>query len=458
MPSDPPINEISDETSGETRTRRRRPDRADVVVIGAGAAGIFAMRELVRAGFTAIGLEARHRLGGRIFTRRTLARHPLELGAEFVHGTDTIVHRLAQEYGLTLVPHVGDAYSFWDGKLVSDAELPRPPWESLQEIRLLADQFRRTGRGATPLSEFLRTPELVEILDRSAVTRRYIEQLIRNDHSVEPTALTLEGWLEPDVSGYETNFRVEEGYSTLLQRAVDGAQLDIRLNRPVERIVWEPGEVTCYAHRTAIRSRAVIVTLPIGVLQANEQLFDASLPRDKSDAIQSLQPGKVFKMHSSFRAVRGGRPFWPEGMALLTCALDSQLHWPVSPARRRGKRHLLTHLVGGEAADRFGAHSDPPQAMLNQLVHIFNNERIRDLFVRAEWHAWHTDRFSLSGYSAVPNDSDDGARQSLGLPVADTLFFAGEAVGVRHTPGRVASVHGAIESGIHCARDVAAVL
>jgi monoamine oxidase len=219
------------------RKMRHLPDRADVVVIGAGAAGVSALRDLVGSGLTAIGLEARNRIGGRILTRRTLARHPIELGAEFVHGTDNILHQLAAEFGLTLIPHVGEAYSGWDGQLV----------------------------------------------------------------------------------------------------------------------------------------------------------------------------------------------------------LDSQLHWPTSLARRRGQRHLLTHLVGGDAADRFAQHPDPPQAMLNQLVHMFGNQRIRNLFVRAEWRVWHADQFSRSGYSAFPDDADEGARQTLGLPVSDTLFVAGEAVGVQGRPGKVAS-------------------
>lgn len=442
----------------DARPSRRRSDRADVVVIGAGAAGVFALRELVRSGLTAIGIEARNRIGGRICTRRTLARHPLELGAEFVHGSDNVVHRLVAEYGLTLVPHVGEAYSWWDGKLVLDSQLPRPPLEVLHEIRSLAERLRREGQGNTPLPEFLRTPALSEILARSAVTQRYIEQLIKNDHSVEPTALTLEGWLEPDVTGYGANFRINEGYSSLLHQAVDTDRLDVRLNRPVQRIEWEPGSVTCYARNMVVRARAAIITLPLGVLQQGDVEFDQALPRGKTDAIQSLNPGKAFKMQTSFRSLHGSKPFWPENMAMLTSALDSQLHWPTSPQRRRGRRHLLTHLVGGDAADRFGQHPDPPQAMLNQLVHIFGNERIRELFMRAEWRVWHADPFSRSGYSAFPDDAAQGARQTLGEPVADTLFFAGEAVGVRAQPGKVASVHGAIESGQHCARDVIGVL
>jgi monoamine oxidase len=442
----------------ERHRARRLSVRADIIVIGAGAAGIFAMRELVRAGLTAICLEARNRIGGRIFTRRSLSRHPIELGAEFVHGEGNIVHQLSREYGLTLVPHVGEVYSWFDGQLLADSDLPHPPLQLLHEVRRLAERFRRERGGATPLPVFLSTPEFAEILARSAVTRRYIEQLIKNDHSVEPTVLTLAGWLEPDVTGYEANFHVDEGYSALLHRAAEEARLDIRLNRPVQRIEWEPGSVNVFARNLALESRAVLVTLPLGVLQAGDVIFDEPLPSAKIEAIHALQAGKAFKMVTSFRAVRGDKSFWPEGMAFLVSALDSQLHWPATPGRHRGQRHLLTHLVGGDAADRFGHDPDPPHAILNQLVHMFGTERIRDLFVRAEWRVWHDERYSRSGYSAFPDDSVPDAREALGMAVAETLFFAGEAVGVKGKPGNVASVHGAIESGIQTARDVIASL
>lgn len=442
----------------ERRRPRRLPTRADVIVIGAGAAGVFAMRELVRSGLTAICVEARNRIGGRIFTRRSLARHPIELGAEFVHGEGNIVHELSREYDLTLVPHVGQAYSWFDGQLVPDSQLPRPPQLLLRELRRLAERFKRAGRGAAPLSVLLGTPECAEILARSAVTRRYIEQLIKNDHSVEPTVLTLEGWLEPDVTGFEANFHVDQGYSALLHRAAKAEDLDIRLNRPVHRIEWEPSSVSVFARNLKLGSRAALVTLPLGVLQHGDVIFDQPLPSSKLEAIDALQAGKAFKMVTSFRSLHRGKSFWPEGMAFLASALDSQLHWPTSLRRRRGRRHLLTHLVGGDAADRFGHHPDPPQAILNQLAHMFGNERIRDLFVRAEWRVWHDDPFSRSGYSALPDDTVPDAREALARPVADTLFFAGEAVGVKDKPGNVASVHGAIESGIQAARDVIASL
>src|SRR5262249_24153485 len=176
----------------------------------------------------------------------------------------------------------------------------------------------------------------------------------------------------------------------------------------------EPGSVCVFARNLVLQSRAAIITLPLGVLQQGDVEFDGPLPRPKIDAIHSLHAGKAFKMVTSFRAMRGGRSFWPKGMALLTSALASQLHWPTSQKRRRGQRHLLTHLVGGDAADRFGQLPDPSQAMLHLLVHMFGNERIPDLFVRAEWRAWHADRYSRSGYSAFPVDADWDAREVLG--------------------------------------------
>ena len=172
--------------------------------------------------------------------------------------------------------------------------------------------------------------------------------------------------------------------------------------------------MTVFARNLALESRAVLVTLPLGVLQAGAVVFDPPLPASKLEAIHALQAGKAFKMVTSFRALHRGKSFWPEGMAFLASALDSQLHWPTSLSRRRGQRHLLTHLVGGDAADRFGHHPDPPRAIVNQLVHMFGNERIRDLFVRAEWRVWHDDPYSRSGYSALPEDTVPDARRSAG--------------------------------------------
>jgi len=161
---------------------------------------------------------------------------------------------------------------------MTDSQLPGPPLLALHGVRRLADRLRRAGYGTTPLAAFLNSPELHEILARSAVTRRYVEQLIKNDHPVEPTVLTLEGWLEPDVTGYEENFRIDEGYSALLHRAVETARLDIRLNRPAHRIEWEPGSVRVFARKQLLQSRAVIITLPLGVLQQGDVEFDGPLP------------------------------------------------------------------------------------------------------------------------------------------------------------------------------------
>ena len=107
-------------------------------------------------------------------------------------------------------------------------------------------------------------------------------------------------------------------------------------------ILQHPRRCRSGSSRAVVRSRAAILTLPLGVLQQGDVEFDPPLPRPKREAIQSLVPGKAFKMQTSFKALRGGRSFWPEGMAMLSSALDSQLHWPTSLSRRRGQRRKST--------------------------------------------------------------------------------------------------------------------
>src|SRR6185295_2007030 len=90
----------------------------EIAIIGAGAAGLMAGRELARAGKQVLILEARERLGGRIEALDTrVFGYPAEGGAEYVHGVTPLTHRLAQEAGLTLMPREGEAWSALQGRL-----------------------------------------------------------------------------------------------------------------------------------------------------------------------------------------------------------------------------------------------------------------------------------------------------------------------------------------------------
>src|SRR5438132_723663 len=91
-----------------------------IIVVGAGAAGLAAARRLHDAGHDVTVLEARDRLGGRTWTDYDLAGHPVELGAEFVHGEHVVTWDLLRAHGLEAQPQVGyDVYYYRDGRLAA---------------------------------------------------------------------------------------------------------------------------------------------------------------------------------------------------------------------------------------------------------------------------------------------------------------------------------------------------
>src|SRR5262249_42870407 len=117
---------------------------AEVLVIGAGAAGIAAARTLHDAGVAVTVLEARPRLGGRVLTDHSLAPHPVELGAEFVHGKRALTWRYVDQFGLTALPDANHGFCFLHGHLYHDGQAPLPGCEEL--LTLLKARARSTWR------------------------------------------------------------------------------------------------------------------------------------------------------------------------------------------------------------------------------------------------------------------------------------------------------------------------
>ncbi len=137
---------------------------------------------------------------------------------------------------------------------------------------------------------------------------------------------------------------------------------------------------------------------------------------------------------------------------------DGQSGTATVVVRLRPERGVMLGNFGAAAIIPDESWVTDAEFLVGDKPHPLFPGTVRELFVRAEWRVWHADSFSRSGYSAFPDEADADARAMLGLPLADTLFFAGEAVGVTGQPGKVASVHGAIESGMQCAREVIAAL
>jgi monoamine oxidase len=417
---------------------------AEVLVIGAGAAGIAAARTLHDAGVSVTVLEARPRIGGRVLTNSTLAPHPIELGAEFIHGKGALTWTHMSRFGFTALPDANHGFCHVHGQLFRDQQAPVPGCEEmLAHLKARAREHLAAGGADTSVAAFLARQKGYPLNPSFAATARLISNLIASEKGADARTMSLSGLLEHDFSGYgDNNFRLVEGYTRLLHRLAHG--LDIRLHQPVRRVKWGPDGARVRCSGTSFRPRHVVVTLPLGVLQAQDVEFAPSLPRAKTQAIAGVGAAAVCKLILQFR-----RRFWSEHLAVLTTTGDTQVWWP-SGWGRPDAAPVLTALVGGEAARRFADLGDKalPEA-LRQLQCMFGRD-LSDLYVGGKVVRWHEKRYSRMGYSYLPVGCPSSFRDRLADPLAPTLFFAGEATN-REQPS---TVHGALQSGVRAAHQV----
>ena len=418
----------------------------DAIVIGGGAAGLAAARDLSAAGLDVLLLEARPRLGGRVHTlHEANVAMPIELGAEFVHGQVDEVFRLAR------------------GTHVLIDRLPdRHPWSERGKLRERADFWQRVERVLERAAKTPRDVALAEFLKRARLTpddRKLVARFVEGYHAadlekVSSHSLAANDSEQQDEDGFP-QFRIVTGYDSLLDVIRGGfahEHAEVRTSAAVARIAWRRGEVEVGV-RTAIgaeethRARAAVVTLPLGVLRADAITWD---PRPAAlAAAEKLEMGNVCKIVFRFREA-----FWdPRTNFVHASGPEFPTWWTHAPAAVP----LLTAWTGGPPAARLLDLSEAERAdrALTSLAKVLAVPRARvDDLLDGWWtHDWRNDPYSRGAYSYVLAGGTS-ARKKLAAPVEQTIFFAGEAC----DPEQSGTVAGAIASGRKAAMAVRATL
>lgn len=410
-----------------------------------------AARTLVQAGFkNTVIYEARRRFGGCIDTDYKLAKgRPVERGPEFFHGRTGILHSLAQELDLTLIEAPSEGLHYSDKKLTAQNGLLS---STIDRLRSLARTLLQSGFPDMPVRDFLVRDDARTIIEETRVfTTHTIEQLFRNDFGAEPKKLGIAGIVETDVTGYDANFRVKEGYSELVRRAAEG--LDIRLNTPIQSVDWTKRDtILLKSEKQNYAARKVIFALPHGVLKHGDVQVYPPFPDAKQEAIEAIGVGNACKIILLFK-----RAFWPKNMGFLSTELDTQLWWPALAEHNDDDQSaLLTTFIGGRTVRRFEQpkkRSQVREMAADELRQMFPkgtvDEQILSESASSFWGSGR--RFSRGAFSYLPAGCDPNAREKLREPIDDRIFFAGEATS---TDGGVASVHGAARSGVRAAEEV----
>lgn len=416
----------------------------NALVIGAGIAGLSAAYHLKQAGIEAMVLEARDRIGGRVWTDRDFADIPIEFGAELIHGRSAAVNtwEWIEKLGLRT----------WRWNKIDDSMIrsEEGDWLTMGEARAASaelDVTRSWDLGDAP------EPRDNEDLDRylrrigfSEKQLRYARRSFANAEGERLECLNAAAhahlFKDSDGEADDSDYRILDGYDSYYQRLADG--LDIRLNCVVQAIDWT-GSVTASASDGAIyEADAAVITLPLGVLQSGRARFNPPLPAHKREALTGLKMGPVMKLVYLFQT-----PILDPAIGAIYARGNPPMWWSPSLGRDGGDTVWTGFFSGDYAREMLALGEEAAvEKGLETLRREIGNPTLQ--YVKARWVNWPEDPFALGGYSVcLPGHYDARAKLAMATP---PLYWAGEATAPHHL---TAMVHGAYFTGQRAAQEIA---
>ncbi len=408
----------------------------DVIVIGAGASGLSAAKELEQLGLTYTVIEGSHRIGGRAYSEEIAPGVWFDLGCSMLEGAQNTFLPIANALGMT----VGDHNHFDDeliryhrnGRLLDDGQQAK----CRQFIEDSYTTVEKAGESGYDLA-------LSELID---LENEFIAPLL--------TSISAAWTFDADQvsSADATNakggcgYLVLNGYGNLV--AAWGADVPVSLNTRAERIDWSEGGVRVETPKGTINGRTVLVTVSTGILGAGDILFTPGLPDWKTDAIHAVPAGTANKMCVYFDK----DIFGPDGRGVHNVWSDdgdsSYIEAGVMGQNQAVVEHGGRHAVWLEKQGQQAGHN----FAVDRIAEAFGND-IRKHVSRSIVTAWSTEPWTRGSYSAA-QPGQFHQRANMAKTVDDRLFFAGEAT----TYESQATCHGAYMSGIRAAREIAKVL
>lgn len=391
-------------------------DDFDVIVIGAGIAGLAAARRLQDLGYAVVVLEATSAVGGRIRTDWSLGA-PFEVGAGWIHRPEgNPVSKIADAIDAPTYVTSDESYQVYaqDGAAVSRSTINSKYRDLMRLYKRIDDTFDNDQ----PLSEAIRRVSKDSLRDP---VLRWMMSAYTEFSTGGPIEKLSAYYFDEDDDYDGADVILTKGYDQIPKSLADG--LDVRFDTVVEAIEYEEGDgAAVYTSKGAFESYFVICTVPLGVLKKGMIAFDPPLPKAHQKSISEIGFGSVTKLALKFE-----QPFWPEDVQYLGYMSEPKGRWNYFLNYRTfSPENILLGVSVGDYPFVAEAMSDPDiiSDCMGALRVMFGEDIPAPIGHMATRWSKDPHTFGAYSYSAVGNTPADFDR--FATPVANTILFAGE--------------------------------
>ncbi|WP_332641943.1 flavin monoamine oxidase family protein [Aeromicrobium sp.] len=404
-------------------------DHYDTIVVGAGVAGLTAARLLSRAGRQVVVLEARDRVGGRVWTDRSDG-HVMDRGASWIHGIDdSPVAAAAVAFGMPMHEYTVGSYQP-DGRPIAYFG---PGAERLSDIdaKRFADDIHAVDAALVGLIASSEPDASYSKMTESALAslgwegeradrvREFLSHRTEEQLGAWIEDLAAHGLDNDEIDGDEVVF--PDGYDRLPAHLAKG--LDVRLDHVVSQVTWSADGVTVTVNGDTFSAGTAVVTVPVGVLKGDDFVIEPPLPEPNASALDRLEMNAFEKVFLRFAT-----KFWDDDVYAIRQQGPEGEWWHswYDLTAVDGTPTLLTFAAGPAAkATRRWDDARIAESVLAQLRRLYGDrvEEPTDVHVTA----WQDDPFARGSFAYMKVGATTADHDDLATPVGGVLHVAGEA-------------------------------
>ncbi|MCU0432685.1 MAG: FAD-dependent oxidoreductase [Bacteroidia bacterium] len=413
-----------------------------VIIVGAGAAGLYAAYLLHQRGADVTLLEADTVYGGRVRPLTGFSDFTIELGAEEIHGQRSLWYDMVQNSGAEFATGEEEDYIRLDGQLRAFGDVENDP--DVKRVEEIADGVEDYN-GADITAE--------QYLQQSGIPQRvmhYANAVLGNEFATSSNRLGIKGVADGDKEWTAGNKNIlvrNRSFLSIIESVVQPVISKIRFNTRVVNISYGASTITLTDQNGATYTAdKVIVAVPLTILRDGDIVFNPPLEQAKAAAFSRIGMGAGMKVILKF-----ANRFWPADTGSIYGDGVVPEYWSTGGGGRSAANNILTAFVHGEKAEFLIAQGNNlVNTIVQDLDTIFGAGVASGSLQGSHIMNWTAEPHIRGAYS-YPIPGGDGARELIAAPVANKIFFAGEAT---HTAGHFGTLHGALETGLRAATEI----